>query len=472
LRPVFLSVETYKVATIDIRLDVLHQLLTSSNSFYNYRLNNTLHASIIMHQTLVIIGSGFAGMWSALAARRMISSTTSNGGSDIEVVVISPEARLVVRPRLYETNPENMSVSLEELFQVTEIRHVQGRVESIHADKHEIMFLDSAHIEQRQVYDRLILAAGSRLQRPNLPGLQAHAFDCDQIEGAIKLDTHLKSLASMTPSGSRNTFVVCGGGFTGIELAAELPQRVRSILGADVNVRIIIVERESAIGPDLGPNPRPVIIEALRNLGVETRLGVSVASIDAKSVTFSTGERIEALTVVWTAGVVANDLNQHIPGKKDQLGRLHVDSYLRTLSVKDIYATGDAAYAATDDEGNHTLMSCQHAMPLGTAAGHNAAADLLGLPMLPYSQPYYGTCLDLGAFGAVVGEGWEREVIFKGKGAKPIKQFINDTLIYPPKATIEEAFGGADPAVSAAPAARKLYLAMMEDARMRRLVVD
>jgi NADH dehydrogenase len=81
-------------------------------------------------------------------------------------------------------------------------------------------------------------------------------------------------------------------------------------------------------------------------------------------------------------------------------------------------------------------------MPLGTTTGHNDAADLLSFPIVPYSQHYYETCLDLGASEAVVGEGWDRKVIFKGNGAKPIKQFINDTLIYPPEATLEEAFGG------------------------------
>jgi hypothetical protein len=143
---------------------------------------------------------------------------------------------------------------------------------------------------------------------------------------------------------------------------------------------------------------------------------------------------------------------------------------LRALSIDGIFATGDTAYAAID-KGNHTLMSCQHAMPLGTAAGHNATANLLVLPAFSYSHPCRGMCLDLGPFGAVVGEDWEREVIFKGKDTKPINQFINDTLIYPPKDTLEEAFGGADPVISAAPAARKLHLAMMEDARMSRLAV-
>jgi NADH dehydrogenase len=418
-----------------------------------------------MPQRIIVIGSGFAGLWSALAARRIISSNIEKGGPDVEVVVIAPEPRLVVRPRLYEENPASMSAPLEDLFQVTGVQFIQGTVESILVDKHEITYLDPTGAKSSHAYDRLILAAGSRLRRPNIPGLHEYSFDIDQIEGAIKLDTHMKSLASMTPSKARNTVVVCGGGFTGIELVAELPKRLQGLLGDNSDIRVVIVERGDAIGPDLGPNPRPVIVQALKDLGVETKLGASVTGIDAEGVTLSTGERIDTLTAVWTAGVVANELNKQVPGEKDEAGRLHVDNYLRTLSEKDIFATGDAAVAATDDKGNFSLMSCQHAMPLGTAAGHNAAADLLGLDMKPYSQPYYGTCLDLGPFGAVIGDGWERRVTFKGIEAKPMKQFINGSLIYPPGANLAEAFEGANPEVSGAPGPRRIYLSMVEGAR-------
>jgi NADH dehydrogenase len=341
-----------------------------------------------------------------------------------------------------------MSAPLEDLFHATGVQFIKGMVKSILPDNHEVVCVDSTGISTGLLYDRLVLAAGSHLQRPNISGIDEFAFDIDQIEAASKLEAHLKSLSSIEPSKARNTVVVCGGGFTGIELATELPQRLRSILGPDTDVRVIIVERNDNIGPELGPNPRPVILQALSDLGVELKLGTAVTGTNADGVTLATGERIETLTAVWTAGMVANELNKQIPGEKDKLGRLHVDDYLRTLSVKDIFATGDAAIAASDDLGNHAMMSCQHAMPLGVSAGHNAAADLLGTGMIAYRQPKYVTCLDLGPFGAVFCEGWDRKVAHKGAEAKPIKQFINGTLIYPPKADPVEAFARADPALS------------------------
>lgn len=306
--------------------------------------------------------------------------------------------------------------------------------------------MNTAGVQSTVSYDRLIMAAVSRLVRPSIAGLNEHAFSVDRIEEAVQLDQHLQGLAKLPPSAARNTVVVCGAGFTGIEVAAELPARLRAILGEDADVRVVVVERADAVGPDLGPGPRPIITEALQELGVETKLGAAVTEIDAGGVTTASGERIETLTAVWTGGMAANVLAQQIPGEKDRLGRLYADRNLRVASTPDVFATGDTASADTgDDHHHHALMSCQHANILGRTAGNNAAADLLDSPLTPYSQEVYGTCLDLGPAGAVVTSGWDRKVVLKGEEAKKVKQWINGVLIYPPKADAEEALARADP---------------------------
>lgn len=396
-------------------------------------------------QRIVVIGAGFAGMWSALAARRAITNSTSEQASSIEVVVISPSEELVIRPRLYENGPENMSASLTEVFATTGVRFIKGTVDAVNTGDREVDIVDPTGIRSTIAYDRLILAAGSRLVRPNIPGLKDHAFSVDRIDEAVQLDEHLQGLAKLPSTAARNTAVVCGGGFTGIELAAELPARMRSILGPDADIRVVAVERADAIGPDLGPGPRPVISEALQTLGVETKLGAAVTAIDANCVTTASGEQIETLTAVWTGGMAASSLTEQVPGEKDKFGRLRTDRNLRVPSTPAVFATGDTACAATDDGGPYALMSCQHAVILGRAAGHNAAADLLGEPLSAYSQKTYSTCLDLGPAAAVVTAGWDRDVVLTGAEAKKVKQWVNGVLIYPPKADAGEALAAADP---------------------------
>jgi NADH dehydrogenase len=95
--------------------------------------------------------------------------------------------------------------------------------------------------------------------------------------------------------------------------------------------------------------------------------------------------------------------------------------------------------------GNIAAMSCQHALSLGRVAGHNAAAELVGLQLHPYSQPQYVTCLDLGAWGALYTEGWDRQVRLTGAEGKALKRQINTEWIYPPKADRESVFAIANP---------------------------
>ena len=120
-----------------------------------------------------------------------------------------------------------------------------------------------------------------------------------------------------------------------------------------------------------------------------------------------------------------------VPGRRDSLARLHVDAYLRVPETPDVLAAGDTA-AAIADESHLVMQSCQHAMPLGKHAGHNAAADLLGLPLERFAPNPYVTCLDLGPAGAVTTAGWERTVQMTGGDAKQRKRTINERWIYPP----------------------------------------
>ncbi|WP_395678417.1 NAD(P)/FAD-dependent oxidoreductase [Inquilinus sp.] len=396
-----------------------------------------------MTQRIVIAGAGFAGMWSALGAARVLDQ--AGRSADVEIALIAPKPELHVRPRLYEVDAGGMKAPLKEIFDAVGVRYIAGSVDAIRPDLHEVGIVAPDGSRSTLGYDRLVLATGSQLFRPEIPGLREHSFSVDQLDEAAALEAHIRGLADLPESAARNTVVVAGGGFTGLETATEMPARLREALGQDAKVRVIIVERNREIGPDLGPGPRPVIIQALTDLGVEWTLGAAVTAVDAGGITTDVGERIEALTVIWTAGMRASPLTAQIPAAKDRFGRLHVDRDLCVPGFDRIFATGDVAYAATDDEGNHASMSCQHAMNLGRSAGHNVAASLLGLPSLPYSQPKYVTCLDLGPWGAVYTEGWDRVVKLQGAEAKALKHQINTQWIYPPAANRDEALAAADP---------------------------
>lgn len=394
-------------------------------------------------QRLLIIGAGFAGMYAALSAARQ-RDVAGVAPDAMEIAVVAPEPQLVIRPRLYEPAPETLSAPLLELFAALDIRYEQGRVKTIDVEAGTVEVAGAGGARRALRYDRLVLAAGSRLFRPELPGVAEFAFSVDQLDDAVALDRHLQALAARPASAARDTVVVAGGGFTGIEVATEMPPRLRAILGPDAAIRVVIVDRNDSVAPDMGPNPRPLIVEALQATGVETRLGVGVEALDAAGVVLTSGERIESATVIWAAGLRASPLTAQIPAERDRGGRLLVDRDLRVPGVPAVFATGDTAHAATDDLGHVALMSCQHANRLGAVAGHNAAAELLGLPTAPYRQPNYVTCLDLGAAGAIFTRGWDRVVEMTGETGKAMKREINTQWIYPPAADREKAFAAAE----------------------------
>jgi NADH dehydrogenase len=331
------------------------------------------------------------------------------------------------------------------VLKAVDVVYVQGRADTIDVQSRVLALVTSTGERRHLAYDRLIVATGSRLFRPDIPGLAEHAFSVDNLDDAIALDRHLHALPDLPPSIARDTVVVAGGGFTGIEVATEMPARLRAILGENATPRVVIVERNNAIAPDMGADARPIIEGALRELGLEARVGVGVQTLDKTGVALSNGERIEAATVIWAAGMRAAPLTAQIPAERDGSGRLLVDRDLRVPSVAGVFATGDAAKAAIDDLGNHALMSCQHATRMGAFAGHNAAAELLGEPTRPYHQEAYVTCLDLGDAGALFTRGWDRRVEMVGAQAKKTKREINTVWIYPPQADRAAALASADP---------------------------
>lgn len=393
---------------------------------------------------LVIIGAGFAGMYAALSAARL-REIQGLSPDELEIALVAPEPTLVVRPRLYEQNPETLTAPLLDVLEAIDVTYVRGSVDTVETQSRMVRIATAQGTKKTLSYDRLVVATGSRLFRPNIPGLAEHGFSVDSLDDAIALDKHLHGLATRPAVNGRDTVVVAGGGFTGIEAATEMPARLRAILGPDAKTRVVIVERNSAIAPDMGAGPRPVIESALRKLGVETRLGAGVASLDKSGVTLSNGERIETETVIWAAGIRAAPLTAQIPAERDNFGRLLVDPCLRVPGVDGVFATGDAARAACDDEGNYALMSCQHATRMGAFAGNNAAAELLGVPTRSYHQKAYVTCLDLGEAGALFTRGWDRKVEMVGDVAKKTKREINTVWIYPPKAERAAALASADP---------------------------
>ncbi|WP_255854915.1 NAD(P)/FAD-dependent oxidoreductase [Marinobacterium rhizophilum] len=225
-----------------------------------------------MKQRILIVGAGFGGMWSALSSTRLLDKYNRH---DIEVTVLAPQAELRVRPRFYEPEVHTMAAPLGELFDAVGVTFVKGLVEHIDVVGKSVKYRDDAGAEIGLAYDRLVLATGSKVAQPALPGIEA-AFNIDNLDEAIRLERHIKSLADVPVSVMRNTVVVAGGGFTGIEIATELPSRLREVLGNNTDIRVVVADRGAEIGAAMGDGPRDAVVQACNALGVEWKLNVLV----------------------------------------------------------------------------------------------------------------------------------------------------------------------------------------------------
>jgi NADH dehydrogenase len=271
-----------------------------------------------------------------------------------------------------------------------------------------------------------VVATGSVMRRPPVAGA-SEAYSIDTVRDAVELDHRLMEISRRQQA----TIAIVGAGFTGIELALEMRDRLAWYKPDRAQTaRVVLLDRSSVVGPELGPGPRPFIISALEQASVETRLEQRITALGRDWVLFESGERLQADAVVVCTGLVAAPFTASVPGPKDALGRILVDKTLRS-PLEGIFAAGDAC-AADAGDGHVTLLSCQHALQLGRFAGENAARSLTGLPLLRYQQPDYVTCLDLGRSGAVFTRGWNRAVGTAGAEAKALKREINTIRIYPP----------------------------------------
>ena len=257
---------------------------------------------------IVVVGAGFAGVWVAAGAVRTAAGLGRE--EDVTVTVVAPGEDMVIRPRLYEDDPSRMRVALDRVLGPIGVRRVSAEITGVDVDAHRVTGRDHDGNPVELAYDKLVLATGSTLVSPQLPGAE-HLFDVDTIEAADALHQHIAQLSRDPQRPGAFTAVVVGGGFTGLEVATELPSRLRAVAG-EHPVRVVMLDRADVAGRALGDGPRP---------------------------------EIEAATVIWTAGMRAQVLTEQIPGERDDLGRLVVDEQLHVTGVPDVFAAGDTASA-------------------------------------------------------------------------------------------------------------------------------
>lgn len=387
---------------------------------------------------LLIIGGGFAGFWSAISAIRQ--SKELKRSDELSITILNLDEFITIRPRLYETSLDGLRLKLDDYLSSFEIKLLIGKAEMISVETKQVTVSTESGFQTLH-YDYLILASGSTLKNISLPGIEI-AHNIDSYTGAKELETHiLEIIRRQFLQKGDECFVIAGGGFTGIEIAAMLNDTVQHHLKKYFNVnktiKVILIEKENEIAQGYTGEAKQYIYDILKQKNIEIITGVYITAIYNDHITLSNGQSIVTKTVVWTIGMIASPLTSFFNTKKDNLGRVCVNAHLKCPEYKNIIFAGDVANVVVDKVGNAALMACQFSMDLGKLAGHNAVNDLFGIELIPYQYPNYVTCLDLGSSDSLLTTGWERTLKLTGEKAKEKKKFINEIFIYPSLSPLE-----------------------------------
>jgi len=364
-----------------------------------------------MKRRIVILGGGFAGVYVARRLERRLKRR-----DDVEVVLVNRENYFVFQPLL----PEVISGTIGLTDVVTPLRRLLKRTD-VHVRE-----IDGVDLEARTVtlapgfhptpqvihYDHLVIALGTVTDFRGMRGLSEHAFPFKNLADALRLKNHvIRALEEAAIEGDDPelrkrllTFVVAGGGFSGVEVAAELNDLVRgavtSYRGIDPKeVKVVLVHSQDRILPEVSPALAAFAEKKLRARGVEIRLNARLEAATAQSAVLKGGEAIATATLVSTVPSFPHPLVEALPLEKAG-GRLIVDPFLRAGGRPDVWALGDCARVPAPG-GVFSPPTAQHATRQADVVADNILCALDGGAAGPLRFAGLGKMGSLGKRSAV-----------------------------------------------------------------------
>lgn len=354
---------------------------------------------------VVIVGAGFGGLRAARALAK----------APVRVTLIDRTNYHLFQPLLYQV--ATASISPDEIAQP--VRAILSRQKNLTFRMADVRAVDLAH---RQLdtsggpvaYDYLILAAGGATNYFRLGQLAQHAFGLKDVQDAIRIRNHLLGLceeALFEQDEQRLramlTFVVVGGGPSGVESAGAIAELVRTVLPHDypglnlASAPIILLEATDRLLPAMPADLAAYSLRSLEQLGVEVRLGSVVQDYDGHGVLLTSGEIIPTATMIWVAGIKAEPLMESLPVEKGRLGRVIVQPTLQLPGHPEVFVIGDAA-SLPNDENAQLPMVAPVAMQQGMRAARNLQSLIQGLPLQDFHYRDPGLMATIGRNKAVV----------------------------------------------------------------------
>jgi NADH dehydrogenase len=360
---------------------------------------------------VIIVGGGFAGLDAARALRR----------ADVDVTIIDRHNHHVFQPLLYQVataalSPGDIASPIRWILRAQRnVRVLLADVKSVDAAARTLALEDGTHL----AYDYLILAPGARHSYFGRDEWAQYAPGLKTLDDALALRRRMLLAfeeAEREQDDARRkhllTFVLIGGGPTGVELAGALAEIARHTLKeefdaiAPESARIILIEAGPTILPSFPESLRASARRALRKLGIEVWEGTKVTDVLPEAVIVG-GERVSAHTIMWAAGVSGSPLGASLGVPLDRAGRAIVHEDLSVPTHPEIFVAGDFA-GFTHQGGTQLPGVAQVAKQQGRHAARNVLRRLRQEPTVPFRYRDPGNMATIGRAHAIADFGWAR----------------------------------------------------------------
>ncbi len=352
---------------------------------------------------VVIVGAGFAGM----AAAKGLD------GAPVEVTLVDRNNFSTFQPLLYQVatsglNAADVAHPVRGVFQdQANLAFRQATATGVDWDRRRLLLEDGA-----LDFDHLVVAAGACTNFFGVEGAEAHALPLYGLRDAVRLRNHVLGRFEATDASpaliddGALTFVVVGGGPTGVEVAGALVELFDRVLRKDFHTlavsraRVLLLEMRDELLPPFSPPSRRHARAILEARGVEVRTATTVERVGATRVRLAGGEELRAHTLVWAAGVRANPVAAALGLPTGRGGRIVVDDHLRVRDRPGVFAVGDVA-AAPDRHGEPLPQLAPVAMQAGRHVATQIRADHDAGATRPFRYVDKGTMATIGRRAAV-----------------------------------------------------------------------
>ncbi|MEO0352553.1 MAG: NAD(P)/FAD-dependent oxidoreductase [Cyanobacteria bacterium P01_A01_bin.15] len=347
----------------------------------------------VSNQRVVILGGGFGGLYTALALSKLPWEKIAKP----EITLVDQRDRFVFVPLLYELVTDELQTweiapPYSELLAGTGIKFHQSGVAGIDTAA------SSVHLQDDTVlpYDQLVLALGGETPMDMAAGVEDHAIAFRTLNDAYALKGRLREIENSNADKIR--VAVVGGGYSGVELACKLAERLGE------RGRLRIVERGTAILQNSPDFNQKAAQEALTEKGIWIDYETTVTEVGANTISLEYKEQIDVIPVdlvLWTVGNRVNPLITGLPFAKNEQQQLKIQPTLQLLDQDHIFALGDLA-EGKDADGNKVPTTAQSALQQADYTAWNIWAALTGRPLLPFKYQHLGEMMTLGSDSATL----------------------------------------------------------------------